>query len=64
MTIPNHVDIVRSGPKEALTALKRIYKAILIWCQELPPQPNVGYHKHLLCKHNVLIVSHGIAHPS
>ena len=59
-----HVDIIRFGPKGALTALKCVYRVkrspYLYSVRNFPPYPMWDVTNTLPCKHNVLVVSRGI----
>ena len=67
---PNRVGIVRFGLKEALTALKRVYKVkktpYLYSAKNFPPYPMWDFTTPppLPCRHNILVVSYGIVAPN
>ena len=67
-TAPNHIDIVRFGPKKTLTALKRVYlvkRSLYIYSvRNLLPYPMWDITNTPPCRHNVLVVSHGITGPN
>ena len=62
---PNRIDIVRFGPKGVLTALKRVYlvkRSLYIYsARNFLSYPMWDITNTLPCRHNVLVVSHGIA---
>ena len=67
-THTNHVDIVRFGPKGALTTLKCVYRVTrspyLFSTRNFPPYLMGDVTNTPPCRHNVLVMSHRIAEPN